>query len=224
MKRLLSILFCAGILAGCSKSFGPYRPSTEDANPEPQTFQAIVTVKQDDSGTLFFQLDEDTRVYPVNYTEPFTGLKRIVCSLTLTPGETSCQVNWFDELEKGALKMGAADGKPDSQRYAGVDILQDWMTGVEDGFLTLHYVAWWGEGTTAHELFLLSQLNPENPYELTLLHNDGGDEALRQADSIIYFDINSLPSTEGDYVTLTLNWTKLDGEAASQQYRFKSRQ
>ena len=42
--------------------------------------------------------------------------------------------------------------------------------------------------------------------------------------SIIYFDINSLPSTEGDYVTLTLNWTKLDGEAASQQYRFKSRQ
>lgn len=31
MKRLLSILFCAGILAGCSKSFGPYRPSTEDA-------------------------------------------------------------------------------------------------------------------------------------------------------------------------------------------------
>ena len=149
MKRLLSILFCAGILAGCSKSFGPYRPSTEDANPEPQTFQAIVTVKQDDSGTLFFQhlqLDEDTRVYPVNYTEPFTGLKRIVCSLTLTPGETSCQVNWFDELEKGALKMGAADGKPDSQGYAGVDILQDWMTGVEDGFLTLHYVAWGGQG------------------------------------------------------------------------------
>ena len=178
MKRLLSILFCAGILAGCSKSFGPYRPSTEDADPEPQTFQAIVTVKQDDSGTLFFQLDEDTRVYPVNYTEPFTGLKRIVCSLTLTPGETSCQVNWFDELEKGALKMGAADEQPDSQ----------------------------------------------GSYELTLLHNDGGDEALRQADSIIYFDINSLPSTEGDYVTLTLNWTKLDGEAASQQYRFKSRQ
>ena len=59
MKRLLSILFCAGILAGCSKSFGPYRPSTEDADPEPQTFQAIVTVKQDDSGTLFFRSTTD---------------------------------------------------------------------------------------------------------------------------------------------------------------------
>lgn len=235
MKRLFYIFFigiCA--LAGCGKAES--LPGDNDSTLSYNTpeFTAIVTVKQNDAGTTFFQLDENTAVFPVNYTQPFTGIVRVICSLRLSTDKTHCQVLWCDNLEKGQVNFDAAAYDTDQKEELlvsyrnlypdGLEILPDWMTCVEDGFLTLHYSALWGDGSNAHQLLLLARLNPEDPYELTLFHSRNGDEALQLADSIIYFDINDLPSTEGDTVTLTLNWTTLDGEAASQQFRFKSRQ
>lgn len=217
MKRLFYILVLAGTVAGCSK--GPWEgPSRGDA---PAEVKAIVTVKQDADGTTFFQLDDDTRVYPSNFAEPYTGLRRIVCGLLLSPDMTGCTVQWYDALEQGTV---SGDALPETAVSDGVEVLEDWMTSVEDGFLTVHYSAWWGDGHTPHQLLVLTRLNPENPYELTLVHQRNGDEALRRADSLIYFDINDLPSTQGDYVTLTLNWKNLDGEDASKNFRFRNRQ
>ena len=190
-----------------------------------EEYDAIVTVKRSPTDTLYFQLDDNTRLFPQNYQKA-RGLEmlRVICHLTEYPYLDSpygnhVQVHWLEPLERGAFLASAPTGAGD-----GLDILNDWMTSVEDGFLTLHYRTWWGSGSIRHRFSLHSQVNPEDPYELLLVHDANGDEALEQADAVICFDINSLPDTGGQYTTLTLKWTSGEGTRTSRQFRFRSRE
>ena len=233
MKRLISILLATVCLVpGCSKMANPGLKQSEadvPSTPTEEKYSAIVTVKQDAAGTIFFQLDDETRIYPDNYTEPYKGMCRIICGIILYGNR--CTVLWMDYLEEGNMpdEWGAVEG-PDSDpdpgsgfKDDGLDILDDWMTSVEDGFLTVHYSTWWGEGNTPHSFRLLK--NELKPNELTLQHSRNGEEPVRKADALVYFDINSFfPPTAGDYVSITLNWTTSEGNPASKIFRFRSRQ
>ena len=225
MKRLsLIIFFVSCLLAGCSK----IEASREDVNhpgeeyggsqPVYRECNAIVTVKQDAAGSVFFQLDDDTCLYPVRYTQPFTRQCRIICGLAWWSNSAYCQLNWMDYLQEGPVESGY-DGEGD-----GVDVLDDWMTSVEDGYLTLHYSAYWGNGSVAHSLMLVTGENPQDPYEVRLVHLNNGDTALVQADALIYFDLAALPWTEGSGRKLTLKWKNGAGEQASRIFLYKSRQ
>jgi len=181
-----------------------------------QEFRAIVTVKQDESGTIYFQLDDNTVLFPYNYNMPFNGMERIICGLAVANGANECHVQWMDFLEKGDISY-TQDAIDD-----GLDIIDDWMTSVEDGFLTIHYNAWWGNGTNPHLLLVKPSANT---YELTIVHQMNGDEPLEKADALVYFDINDiLPNTEGTYKDLTIKWKSIEGAAKSKTFRFRSRQ
>ena len=181
-----------------------------------QEFRAIVTVKQDESGTIYFQLDDNTVLFPYNYNMPFNGMERIICGLAVANGANECHVQWMDFLEKGDISY-TQDAIDD-----GLDIIDDWMTSVEDGFLTIHYNAWWGNGTNPHLLLVKPSANT---YELTIVHQMNGDEPLEKADALVYFDINDiLPDTEGTYKDLTIKWKSIEGAAKSKTFRFRSRQ
>ena len=216
-KRLLYGIVSISLLWSCSKGGGIWEGASSADVTE---YNAIVTVKQNDaSGQIFFQLDDDTQLIPTNYNQPYNGLQRIICGLKVYPNDY-CDVLWMDYLEKGELvKADDWDGNSDA-----ADILSDWMTSVEDGFLTVHYSTWWGEGDVEHSLRLVSGKNPDNPYELWFCHSSNGDTPSKKADALVYFDINSLPSTGGDYVTLTLKWQSSAGEPAKKTFRFRSRQ
>ena len=231
MKRFFHIALALVVLCGCSKGYD-YSGPTEDldgrdgANAPGNPYSAIVTVKQGADSKVFFQLDENTRLIPQNYTHPYKGMERVICELTETT--SGCFIEWMDFLEKGAATLASAvntDGPAADLATLsdGVDVLGDWMTTVEDGFLTLHYSTWWGDGLVRHSLSVLTGANPENPYELWLLHSRAGDAALEEGDALIYFDINSLPSTEGEYVTLTLKWLNGEGHISSRDFRFRTR-
>lgn len=181
-----------------------------------QEFRAIVTVKQDESGIIYFQLDDNTVLFPYNYNMPFNGMERIICGLAVANGANECHVQWMDFLEKGDISY-TQDAIDD-----GLDIIDDWMTSVEDGFLTIHYNAWWGNGTNPHLLLVKPSANT---YELTIVHQMNGDEPLEKADALVYFDINDiLPDTEGTYKDLTIKWKSIEGAAKSKTFRFRSRQ
>lgn len=231
-----ALVVAIGVLAGCSKGVpGPDIFAT-DVGPG-DGYTAIVTVKQSENGAVYFQLNEDKRLYPQNYEYPFTGLRRIICGLQETGGD-SCRVLWMEFLEQGSkdhyyVPVAAPedgpedpfpeDGPEDSFPHDGLDILEDWMTGAEDGFLTLHYSTWWGDGSVAHRLRLVYGTHPGNPYELLLSHDRNNDAFLEKADALICFDINDLPSTEGKYVNLRLKWTDSEGKPAAKDFYFKSR-
>ena len=203
------------LLSACSKGYAPEYVAPGDAPSQDQgeVYTAIVTEKCDALGKVFFQLDDDNIAYPTNFEGTYTGLRRIICKITLNG--SSCYLHWMDYLTEAPFVSSASI--PDD----GLELLDDWMTSVEDGFLTVHYRSWWGDGSTPHSLEVVQG---ERPYELYLRHSRNGDEARMEADALVYFDINSLPPTEGDYVYLTLNWTTGEGTAASKQFRFRSRQ
>ena len=201
-------------MCGCSKE-AAMNDAPQDAAAI-QEFRAIVTVKQDASGTIYFQLDDNTVLFPYNYNMPFNGMERIICGLAVANGANECHVQWMDFLEKGDISY-TQDAIDD-----GLDIIDDWMTSVEDGFLTIHYNAWWGNGTNPHLLLVKPSANT---YELTIVHQMNGDEPLEKADALVYFDINDiLPDTEGTYKDLTIKWKSIEGAAKSKTFRFRSRQ
>lgn len=224
MKRI-SLIFtalCAAVLYSCSAGDmyeyvknGDY--AAADYSPDTQSFNAIVTVKQDQEGKVYFQLDDSHVLYPRRYPETFNGIRRIICGIETYANTNECAVLWMDYLEEGTV-ASEANGVQDD----GLDLISDWMTSVEDGFLTVHYDAFWGSGNVAHKLIVTPGTDP---YSINLIHSANGDEALEKGDALIYFDINSLlPDTEGAYKTLTLSWKTCDNINASKTFQFRSRQ
>ena len=225
MKRILgTILAAICLLGGCSKGEGhyEYNPGLPDAEasdaPALREYTAIVTVKRDATGRIGLQLDDDTLLYPVNYTEPFTRQCRIICGLSWWEGSNECSLQWMDYLQEGPVQGSSA------QEGDGVDILDDWMTSVEDGYLTLHYSTFWGDGSIAHTLFLVPGGNPDDPYEVRLIHLNNGDAALEEGDALIYFDLAGLPPTGDNGQMLTLKWKNGAGKMVSKAFLFRSRQ
>lgn len=200
--------------------------SPEEINPGDkfQDFTAIVTVHKSPTDTVYFQVDDTTRLYPYNFQSTYKGMERIVCGITVFASKVPgygyfTEVQWYDQLDKGTFANAKPSGAND-----GLDIISDWMTSCEDGFLTLHYSTWWGSGSVPHTFTLVSGQNPSDPYEVLLVQNANGDgREGGKGDSIVYFDINSLPDTGDSYKTLTLKWTDSGDKIAEKEFRFKTR-
>ena len=100
-----------------------------------------------------------------------------------------------------------------SQKYGNnqVDIVRDWVTVAEDGYLTLRFRALWG-GQNPHYINLVTGVNPENPYEVELRHNVNGDPQNYWRDALVAFNLNeALPDTKGKTVKLTIRWRSSQG-------------
>ena len=151
-------------------------------------------------------------------------MQRVICGVNVEKKLTgsfpyTCEVLWLEVLEEGLVSSDAS--------IAGSDwltVLDDWMTCVEDGFMTIHYTTYWGKDARRHSFRLITGTNPEDPYEVVLKHNANGDAKDELGDSIICFDINSLPDTGGDYKTLTLKWTNSGGATSTKEFKFKTRE
>ena len=198
-------------------------PAENSSRPN-ESFQAIVTVRKSPTDTIYFQLNDATRLYPYNYDAPFTAPYRAICSLNTyntsmgTYGPITW-VEWMEPVEEGAVLASAPASAGD-----GLYIMDDWMTTTEDGYLTLHYVTWWGSGEVRHSLSLHRGLNPQDPYELTLVHDAAGDEALEKGDALVCFDLKDLPSTHGETKILTLKWLSGEGSQEERLFQFRSRE
>ena len=149
---------------------------------------ALVTVKVT-GDRCYFQLDDQTTLAPVN-------------------------VNWIDSiLTKKPVPCLATPEENDAKYgHDAVDIVRDWVTIVEDGYLTLRFRALWGN-VKPHSINLIAHVNPQNPYEVELRHHTNGDPQLRWGDALVAFDLNDvLPDTQGKKVKLTVKWKSTVGD------------
>ena len=222
MKRLLLLAapFLVMLLfVGCmSESPGDWPDSKG-----PRKMDVVVTVKQAEDGTVFFQLTDDERLFPgADY--PFTRQHRAWGSVTIYAEEVPLyghlvDVEWMEPLDEGALVSTA----PQVDFPAGLDaITNSWITSVEDGYLTLQYKTWWGDPAGHHDFYLV-QTDPDYPYNLTLIQDSHSDSKVNYSEGIICFDINSLPETGEEAVILKLNWTTTKGGTAHRQFEFRTR-
>ena len=90
-----------------------------------------------------------------------------------------------------------------------VDIVMDWMTSLEDGFLTLHYMTP-QSGDKKHSFALYRSMNVNDKYTYYLVHNADGDKG-PVSEGIVYFDVSRLlPETGGETVKLSLVYIDLN--------------
>ena len=187
---------------------------------------ALVTVKPDAEGTGFYmQLDDKTVLIPTNVTKSPYGNKEVRALVNYNaaePNDISASnayngsldkknvfVNWMDSiLTKRMLVPSDVSG---SLGNDPVEIVNDWVTIVEDGYLTLRFRTLWGRGVT-HYVNLIPVPDEKNPYHVKFCHDAKGDVFGEWADGLVAFRLDALPDTGDSVVDLVLDWDSFSGK------------
>ena len=196
---------------------------------------AIVTVKPVTSGETdwhYFQLNDEEKLLPTDWqTLPF-GSEEVRAFVNYEKTEfpegsdptgysSAVKVNWIDKiLTKNPVDMSASE---EDYGTDPVEIYADWMTNVEDGYLTIHFFTNWSDSNIKHELTLLTNVNPDDPYEVRFAHNAHGDGDYYRGDGIVAFRLKDLPDTNGKTVKLTLKFDSFSGEKTV-KFDYRSRE
>ena len=209
----------AGVLllfAGCSKggSYDFMEPGENYSYSDPQKGTsndlAIGTVRSQD-GVRFIRLDKQSCSQVMNPkeiadikdgTRVFLQYRYVVASSIADFCTDAILVEWASPLDMGEIRydMQARTGDP-------VDILMDWITSLEDGFLTLHYSVR-ASGSVKHDFSIYPSVET-NTYRL--VHDAHGDSKGDVNDGIVCFDVSGvLPDTEGETVELHLDYIDLN--------------
>lgn len=178
----------------------------------------LVTVKPVGENSFYMQLDDSTTLYPSNMKKsPFgnkevRALGRVVELNEPSKGYTKAvDVFWLDSI---LTKATAPDlGVSNNSVYGTdpVDIVKDWVSIAEDGYLTLLFRTNFSGNGTKHHVNLLTHQNPENPYEVEFRHNAFGDLKGKRLNGLVAFKLDKLPDTKGKTVKLKLLWKSYDG-------------
>lgn len=221
-----TLLLTAGLLFGSL-----FLPSClDDDNDVNRLYpNALVTVKHTGDNTLYLQLDDKTTLLPVNLTTSPFGEKEVRAlvnykqvDIPSSGYDQAVHVNWIDSIRTKGMVPNLGD--ENDQKYGNdpVEIVRDWVTVAEDGYLTLRFRTEWGYPRVVHYVNLFSTNNPENPYEVEFRHNANGDIGGRLGDGLVAFRLDSLPDTQGETVKLKLKWRSFSGEKSA-EFDYKTR-
>ena len=189
--------------------------SCDDDGTDPSLLypNALVTVKEAADETVFFQLDENTTLLPVNITSHPYNAKEVRALVNYKELDDPSQdydkavhVNWIDSIRTKPMAPNMGDQNDDEYGNDPVEIVDDWVTIAEDGYLTLRFRTIWGSRGITHFVNLIPTNNPENPYEVEFRHDANGDVTGRIGDGLVAFKLDDLPDTEGETVKLKLIW------------------
>ncbi len=216
-------LLAAALVTSCNKSDnGTAYPS------------ALVTVKPNATNTSFYlQLDDNTALQPVNMTSSPFGTREVRALTNYRSAKASekivvdnnyqqVYVNWLTEVltKSMAENLGTAE----NAAVYGIDpveIVNDWVTIAEDGYLTLRFRTYWG-GLSTHTVNMVYDGTEADPYHVTFYHNANGDLLGRIGDGLVAFSLSELPDTEGQTVNLTMAWNSFTG-AKSAVFKYCTR-
>lgn len=184
---------------------------------------AIVTVSPVDDGSFMMYLDKSTVLIPSNMNKSPYGNKEVRALVNYTedtPGGygaeiRSVKVNWLDSIR---TKMPVVITNADEiNQFANdpIEIVHDWVTVAEDGYLTLRIRTTWGPYNTPHYIDLVSGINADDPYELELRHDAKGDTGGRIGDGLIAFNLNKLPH-HGTDMKIKLKWHSFSGPKSAE--------
>lgn len=192
---------------------------------------ALVTVKANEAGTCYLQLNNSTVMWPTNLTKNPYGDKEVRALVSCyrvnsnstnvgtsedetgnMPSEINVYVNWMDSIRTKDAVSCPAENVDALYGNDPVEIVNDWVTVAEDGYLTLRFRTLWGASGTVHYINLLTGVNPNDPYEVELRHDAKGDTNGHWGDALVAFKVPALASASGKGVKLTLKYKSFTGE------------
>lgn len=193
-----------------------YSEDVEDVNGNLRGYaNALVTVKTHESGTVYFQLDETTTLQPVSWNNTFGKEVRALLYYQELAQDSELftkvvKVNQIDSVRTKKAFSLSFHNPVEGKDYSPIELIDDWVTVCEDGYMNVHYAAQFGDDRSKHELSL--GIHPDKPYDLYLSLDRKGDSGTTWYDDIVAFDITELiPCEEGEVVSLTLHWDSNDG-------------
>ena len=235
MKKAMSLLFrillplAALLAAGCSKMDSGPRSTLDEDGPKGsiadseygtgEPFLAVATLYSQE-GIRYLQLDPDSIGFIVNQddvadipdkTRVFVQCKGVSADRPRFCTE-SVWVDWATPLDVGNISGPPFEEVHSDKSFQAsdpVDIVLDWITSLEDGFLTLHYMIP-ASGDNKHT-FTLYRSREGNGRHFYLVHDAQGDSETDSVnDGIVCFEVESLlPDTGGETVTLSLTYLNL---------------
>lgn len=224
--KITNLLFTTGILLGML-----ILPSCLDDDDDVNRLypNALVTVKEAADETVFFQLDDSTTLLPVNITtHPFDS-KEVRALVNYEEVDDPSQsydqavkVNWIDSIRTKSMAPNLGEGNDEAYGNDPVEIVPDWVTIAEDGYLTLRFRTMWSHQGITHYVNLIPTNNPENPYEVEFRHDANGDVDGRVGDGLVAFKLDQLPDTEGETVKLKLKWKGFNSDK-SMELNYRTR-
>ena len=201
---------------------------TSCKNDEPSLYYptALVTVKPA-TDSFVLQLNDSVVLTPTNMKQSPFGDKEVralVNYTTASLADNIVSINWIDSIRTKNVEPSV--GADDAKVYGKdpIEIMRDWVTVAEDGYLTLRIRTLWGTPGKTHYLHLLSGTNPDNPFELTLRHDAQGDTVGVAGDALIAFNVREvLQQSASDKQKLTIRWQSFSGPK-SYEFEFANAQ
>ena len=223
MKQLHSWLAGVGVVAAVFTFVACQNDKEEDTLSYPT---ALVTVKPKALDNSFvLQLDDSTQLIPTKMkTSPYGSKEvRALVNYTVVEGpkpkkedgrvdeRTYVNINWLDSIRTKAMVKNMGDDNVKAYGNDPVEIVNDWVSIAEDGYLTLRFRTRWSKGPK-HMLNLVATPTKEYPYKVTLYHNAYGDLFGQMGDGLVAFRLAGLPDTGKKYVWLTVEWESFSGK------------
>lgn len=182
----------------------------------PSSPKALVTVCPTANGGFTMVLDDKTTLVPSNMDKSPFGNKEVRALVCYTPDKsfydgTGVTVNRIDSIRTKLPAIDLGDKNDETYGNDPIEIVKDWVTVAEDGYLTLRVRTIWGPGHTPHHLNLLTGSNPDDPFEVELRHDAKGDTKGYFGDALIAFNLNSLSATSDKPVKIKLRWNSFSG-------------
>lgn len=195
---------------------------SDDDDSSLNSYTALVTVVPVSDNSFEMNLTNTVKLIPTNLkASPFKDKEvRALVNYTYDDETESplrnVSINWMDSIR---TKMPVIDKGVDNDALYGkdcIEIVKDWVTIAEDGYLTLRVRTKWGSPGVKHEVNLLSGGNPEDPYEFELRHNANGDTFGEIGDALIAFNLNQLIDTNEPMVKIKLKWESFSGPKSTE--------
>ena len=207
------------VLAGCAKeSAVDNQNSFYDYSGEAGL--AIGTLGSQD-GARYIKLSETTCSRVMNpaivedipdHTRVFLEFRCVVVSQLASCYTDAILVEWASPIDQGSVSLlsfaeSFSVESIETLTYSDpMNLVFDWMTSLEDGFLTLHYTVP-ASGEKKHKFSLYRGMY--NQYYL--VHNADGDTKGSLTEGIVCFDVSPLlPETEGKKVELNFVYIDLN--------------
>lgn len=215
-KHLFPVVGCALLMAFSSCL-------NDDDSLDSQRPTALVTVCPNTDGSFVMQLDNDTQLIPTNLKASPFGTKEVralvnyteSCASSRDKNIRNVEINWLDSIRTKMPAQSLGDRNDEMYGDDPVEIVNDWITVAEDGYLTLRIRTLWGQTQVPHVLNIITGTNPDDPYDLELRHDANGDKYGNWGDALIAFNLNKLPREDSDIKSVKLKWKSFTGDKSA---------
>ena len=179
---------------------------------------ALVTVKPNsDNSSFYMQLNDSTTLLPANMKASPFGKKEVRALVIYTMTNPTTQhtaqavnIHWIDSILTKQMAPTLGDKNESTYGTDPVEIVDDWVTIAEDGYLTLRFRTRWGGNR--HIVNLVAPGKNGEAFKVIFYHNAQGNRWGPVGDALVAFRLNNLPSTRGKTVDLTLEWNSYRGK------------